>query len=69
MHNYAMRFSTECLRGNPLSAMWNDSGREEVVRVWESSRGLHRDALDEDVSVAGLLGGVRDLPSDRSVAA
>jgi hypothetical protein len=39
----------------------------EQVRV--SSRGLHWDALDEDVSVAGLLAGLGDLRRDKTFAA
>ena len=34
---------------------------EERERVRISSRGLHWEALDEDVSVAGLLAGFGDL--------
>ncbi len=41
--------------------------QREAVRL--SSRGLHWDALDEDVSVAGLLAGLGDLRSDKSFAA
>ncbi len=40
----------------------------EQVRL--SRRGLHWDALDEDISVAGLLGGLGDLRgSDTTFAA
>jgi hypothetical protein len=39
----------------------------EQVRI--SSRGLHWDALDEDVSVAGLLAGLGDLQTGKSFAA
>lgn len=42
---------------------------EERQRVRLSSRGPHWDALDEDVSVAGLLTGLGDLRSDKSFAA
>ena len=42
-------------------------GERENVRL--SSRGLHWDALDEDVSVAGLLAGLGDLRSNKSFAA
>ncbi|HTW32735.1 MAG TPA: DUF2442 domain-containing protein [Candidatus Sulfotelmatobacter sp.] len=38
----------------------------EQVRL--SSRGLHWDALDEDVSVAGLLAGLGDLRSETFAA-
>jgi hypothetical protein len=41
--------------------------QREAVRL--SSRGLHWEALDEDVSVAGLLAGLGDLRSDKSFAA
>jgi hypothetical protein len=39
----------------------------EQVRV--SSRGLHWDALDEDISIAGLLAGLGDQRSDKMFAA
>ena len=42
-------------------------GEREQVRI--SSRGLHWDALDEDISVAGLLAGLGDLQADKSFAA
>ena len=42
---------------------------EELVQVRLTNRGLHWDALDEDVSVAGLLAGLGDLRSDTSFAA
>jgi hypothetical protein len=43
------------------------AGREQV-RI--SSRGLHWDALDEDISIAGLLAGLADQTnSDKSFAA
>lgn len=42
---------------------------EEREQVRLSSRGLHWDALDEDVSVAGLLAGLGDLRRDNSFAA
>ena len=41
--------------------------QREQVRL--SSRGLHWSALDEDISVAGLLAGLGDLKQDRSFAA
>ena len=42
--------------------------QREQFRI--SSRGLHWDALDEDISVAGLLAGVGDLTqSQKPVAA
>ena len=42
---------------------------EERAQVRLSSRGLHWDALDEDVSVAGLMAGLGDLRRDKSFAA
>jgi len=43
---------------------------EEREQVRISSRGLHWDALDEDVSVAGLLAGLGDQTAgDRESAA
>lgn len=42
---------------------------EELAQVRVTSRGLHWDALDEDVSVAGLLAGLGDLRADSSFAA
>ena len=39
----------------------------ESVRI--TSRGLHWDSLDEDVSIAGLLAGLGDLQTDKSFAA
>ena len=43
---------------------------EQRERVRISSRGLHWEALDEDVSVAGLLAGMGDqTTSQRTVAA
>lgn len=39
----------------------------EQVRM--SSRGLHWEALDEDISIAGLLAGLGDLRADKSYAA
>ena len=41
--------------------------QREAVRI--TSRGLHWDSLDEDVSVAGLLAGLGDLRTDKSFAA
>lgn len=38
-------------------------------QVLISSRGLHWDALDEDISIAGLLAGHGDLSADRTAAA
>jgi hypothetical protein len=35
----------------------------ERAQVRLSTRGLHWEALDEDISVAGLLGGLGDLTS------
>jgi len=42
---------------------------EQRGQVRLSSRGLHWDALDEDVSVAGLLAGPGDPQVDTSFAA
>lgn len=39
----------------------------EQVRI--SSRGLHWEALDEDISVAGLLAGLGDQSAGKSFAA
>jgi hypothetical protein len=39
----------------------------EGVRI--SGRGLHWDAIDEDVSIAALLAGLGDLSSDETFAA
>lgn len=41
--------------------------QRETVRI--TSRGLHWDVLDEDVSIAGLLAGLGDLRSDKTFAA
>ena len=41
--------------------------QREQVRI--TSRGLHWDALDEDVSIAGLLAGLGDLSSGNSTFA
>ena len=42
---------------------------DEREQVRLSSRGLHWDALDEDVSIAGLLAGLGDLRADSTFAA
>lgn len=42
---------------------------EQRQQVRLSPRGLHREALDEDISVSGLLAGLGDLRSDKSFAA
>ena len=42
---------------------------EQRQRVEISVKGLHWDELDEDISVAGLLAGVRDLSRSTSVVA
>jgi hypothetical protein len=42
---------------------------EQRAQVRLSSRGLHWDALDEDISVAGLLAGLGDQSSGGPVAA
>jgi hypothetical protein len=41
--------------------------QREEVRI--TSRGLHWDALDEDISVAGLLAGLGDQSADSTFAA
>jgi hypothetical protein len=41
--------------------------QREQVRL--STRGLHWEALDEDISVAGLLAGLGDLRSEKTFAA
>ena len=41
--------------------------QREQVRL--SSRGLHWETLDEDISVAGLLAGLGDLRADKTFAA
>ena len=41
--------------------------QREQVRI--SSRGLHWEALDEDISIAGLLAGQGDLTQKQPVAA
>ena len=40
-----------------------DAAPEQRAKVEQSKSGLHWDALDEDISVAGLLAGQRDLTS------
>lgn len=42
---------------------------DELEQVRISSRGLHWDALDEDVSIAGLLAGLGDQSADKTFAA
>jgi Protein of unknown function (DUF2442) len=42
---------------------------QERAQVTLSSRGLHWEGLDEDISVDGLLAGVGDLTQARQVAA
>lgn len=42
---------------------------DELRKVRISSRGLHWDAMDEDVSVAGLLAGLGDQSTDSPFAA
>lgn len=42
---------------------------EELERVRISSRGLHWDAMDEDISIAGLLAGLGDQSADKTFAA
>jgi hypothetical protein len=43
------------------------AAQRKQVRI--SSRGLHWDALDEDISIAGLLAGHGEMSGDRTVAA
>lgn len=43
------------------------AAQRRQVRI--SSRGLHWDALDEDISITGLLAGHGDLSADRTAAA
>jgi hypothetical protein len=45
------------------------SSAEERAKVRISSRGLHWDALDEDVSIAGLLAGLGDQTAGKTFAA
>jgi hypothetical protein len=42
---------------------------EQLNSVRISSRGLHWEALDEDISIAGLLMGLGDQTKQRTVAA
>lgn len=42
---------------------------DELGQVRISSRGLHWDALDEDVSIVGLLAGLGDQSADKTFAA
>ena len=42
---------------------------EELERVRISSRGLHWDAMDEDISIAGLLAGLGDQSANKTFAA
>lgn len=42
---------------------------EQLEQVRITSRGLHWDALDEDISIAGLLSGLGDLRSNETFAA
>jgi hypothetical protein len=37
-----------------------NSSQEQLAEVRISSRGLHWEALDEDISIAGLLAGLGD---------
>ena len=45
------------------------AGREERGACRLSSRGLHWEALDEDISIAGLLAGLGDQTRPSSTAA
>lgn len=42
---------------------------QELEQVRISSRGLHWESIDEDVSIAGLLAGLGDQTADDSFAA
>lgn len=42
---------------------------EQRMQVEISSRGLHWEALDEDIAVDGLLAGIGDLTRERRAAA
>jgi hypothetical protein len=42
---------------------------EQRTQVRVSSRGLHWDALDEDISIAGLLAGLGDQSAGKNFAA
>lgn len=42
---------------------------EQRLKVEFSRSGLHWEALDEDISVAGLLGGIGDLTKSTPIAA
>jgi hypothetical protein len=42
---------------------------DELEQVRISSRGLHWDAMDEDISVAGLLAGLGDPHQNKTFAA
>lgn len=44
-----------------------DSAQREEVRI--TTRGLHWDTLDEDISIAGLLAGLGDLNAGKTFAA
>lgn len=46
-----------------------DATPEQLAQVELSRRGLHWDALNEDISVAGLLAGVPDLTNHTALAA
>jgi hypothetical protein len=45
------------------------SATEQREQVRISSRGLHWDALDEDISIAGLLGGQADQTTNHDTFA
>ena len=45
------------------------STAEQRERVRISSRGLHWEALDEDISIAGLLAGLGDRGASKTFAA
>ncbi len=46
-----------------------DASAEQRAGVRLSSRGLHWEALDEDISVAGLLAGLGDQSGGRGIHA
>jgi len=46
-----------------------NASSEQLAQVAISSRGLHWEALDEDISVDGLLAGIGDLRRNARAAA
>ena len=45
------------------------ASKEQLEQVRISSRGLHWEQLDEDISVAGLLAGLGDQSGEKTFAA